>query len=78
GIGDIHHHKENRVETRVYLHVILAQAARDVAGAYKCSPKDILHDIRKSPDRILFKLGFPSTFADELPVCSVPPVPLAA
>ncbi|MFZ2959040.1 MAG: transposase [Candidatus Ozemobacteraceae bacterium] len=78
GIGDIHNHKENRVETRVYLHVILAQAARDVAGVFKCSPKDILRDIRKSPDRILRALGFPSAFADELLVCSVPPAPLAA
>ncbi|MBF0503109.1 MAG: transposase [Candidatus Riflebacteria bacterium] len=78
GIGDIHNHKENRVETRVYLHVILAQAARDAAGAFKCSPKDILRDIRKSPDRILHLLGFPSTFAEELLVSSVPPVPLAA
>lgn len=78
GIGDIHNHKENRVETRVYLHVILAQAARDAAGEFDCSPKDILRDLRRSPDRILFKLGLPSTFADGLLPCSVPPLDRAA
>lgn len=68
GIGDIHHHKGNRTETRIYLHFILAQVVRDVAGIFKCSPKDIMRNIRRSPDRLLHQLGFPSAFAaNELP-----------
>ncbi len=78
GIGDIHNHKGNRVETRVYLHVILAQTARDAAGTFKCSPKDILRDLRRSPDRVLASLGFPSAFAEEEGMRPVLRVPLAA
>lgn len=78
GIGDIHNHKENRVETRIYLHIILAQTTRDAAGAFDCSPKDILRDLRRSPDRILMNLGFPSAFAEEELLKRVPKVPLVA
>ncbi|MDP2815816.1 MAG: transposase, partial [Rectinemataceae bacterium] len=68
GIGDIHHHKANRIETRIYLHFILAQVVRDVAGSFKCSPKDIIRNIRRSPEKLLIQLGFRSTFAaNELP-----------
>lgn len=68
GIGDIHHHKANRTETRIYLHFILAQAVRDVAGNFDCSPKDIIREIRRSPEKLLHQLGFPSAFAaNDLP-----------
>ena len=66
GIGDIHHQKENRVESRIYLHFILAQVPRDAAAVFKCFPKDIMRGIRRSPDLVLHELGFPSAFANEL------------
>ena len=74
----VDHHKENRNETRIYLHFILAQVTRDAAGAFKCSPKDIMRSIRRSPERLLHELGFPSAFANEVFAESVPQVRLAA
>lgn len=64
GIGDIHHHKGNRVEARIYLDFILAQVTRDAAIFFKCSPKDIVRGIRRSPDTVLHELGLPSAFAE--------------
>lgn len=78
GIGDIHHHRGNRVEARIYLHFILAQVTRDAAVVFDCSPKDIMRNIRRSPDLILHKLGFPSAFASCHSSNPVPHVPLAA
>lgn len=63
GIKDIHHHRENRVENRIYLHFALAQVLRDAAQFFVCSPKDVLRHIRRSPELVLHELGFPSAFA---------------
>jgi len=78
GVGDIHHHRKSRVEARIYLHFILAQVTRDAAAVFDCSPKNIMRNIRRSPDLLLHKLGFRSAFASDHPPESVPPVPLAA
>lgn len=78
GIGDIHNKKENRVETRIYLHLMLAQITRDAAGVFGCSPKDLIRGIRASPNLVLQELGFQSAFAETNPPSPVPPVPLAA
>ncbi len=78
GIGDIHHHKETRVEARIYLHVILAQVTRDTAAIFRCSPKDIVRSIRRTPDLVLHQLGFPSAFATALSPETVPQVRHAA
>ncbi len=68
GIGDIHNHKENRVETRIYLHIILAQVIREASVVFKCSPKDIVRKIRSRPDKVMYELGFQSAFASENPL----------
>lgn len=78
GIGDIHHQIKERVEVRIYLHVILAQAVRGASRVFNCSPKDIIRTIRGFPNRVLLDLGFPSAFAGRVPLESVPQVPLAA
>jgi hypothetical protein len=78
GIGDIHHHSENRMEARIYLHFILAQTVRNVAGACQCSPKDVIRGIRRSPERVLHKLGFPPAFASVNSPVTVPEVRQAA
>jgi len=70
-IGDNHHQKRNRVEARIHLHFILAQVTRDVATFFKCSPKNIVRGIRRSPDTVLHELGFPSAFAEGTPWESV-------
>ncbi|MEK6755828.1 MAG: transposase, partial [Bacteroidota bacterium] len=78
GIGDIHNQKENRVETRIYLHLIFAQVAREAANVFNCSPKDIIRSIRCSPKRALQELGFHSAFATEQFLGPVSTTPLAA
>ncbi len=78
GIGDIHHHRENRVESRIYLHFALAQVLRDAAQFFLCSPKDVLRHIRRSPELVLHELGFPSAFVTTRPQGSVPVLPEAA
>lgn len=78
GIGDIHNHKGDRVEVRVYLQCMLVQTIRDASGFFNCSPKDIVRAIRRSPDLLLWKLGFPSAFASPISSSPVPEVPLAA
>ncbi len=78
GIGDIHHHKENRVEARIYLHFILAQILRDASAVFGCSPKTVMRGIRRFPHFILHKLGFHSAFASSHSPESVLTVPLAA
>lgn len=78
GVGDIHHHKENRVETRIYLQFILAQVTRDAAAVFHCTPKDIVRAIRRSPTRLLIELGFPSAFAEADDLGPVREVTIAA
>jgi len=78
GIGDIHHHRENRAEARIYLHFILAQVTRDAAAAFGCSPKTIMRNIQRSPGLALSRLGLPSAFANGRSPSSVPHEPLAA
>ncbi len=63
GIGDIHHKIDTRCEARIYLHLLLAQVARDAAAHFKCSPKDIVRGIRRAPGLVLYKLGFQTAFA---------------
>lgn len=62
GIGDIHHHRPERVAARHYLLFILAQAIRDCANAFNCSPKDILRDIRRHAYLLPRRIGIPCAF----------------
>jgi hypothetical protein len=78
GIGDIHNHSEERVESRVYLHFILAQITKDAAIKFDCSPKDIVRAIRRDPTQLLSALGFPCAFAEVPAWSAVPNEPLAA
>jgi hypothetical protein len=66
------------MKARIYLHFILVQIVRDVARACQCSTKDVLRGIRRSPERVLHKLGFPPAFASVNSPVTVPEVRQAA
>lgn len=67
GVGDIHHQTRERVEARILLLVILAQATRDCSIKFKCSPKDIVRTIRRVNFIIPITLGIPCAFVREFP-----------
>ena len=78
GIGDIHHHRRNRNETRIYLHFVLAQILRDVAQRHQISPKTILRLIRRKAELLFHEIGFPSTFVHGLSLQGASLLPEAA